>query len=126
VLLVAGQAADIGVRMRDDEPYTVGGGAGNGDVPGVLEVDELTGERREARQGRGEGRPKGLDNGVEGRHVRTLEEQDVLQHWEDDPQYLHRVELDRLRWQRGCCRHIDVARVDYPHGRHGTSLDDQS
>lgn len=118
VQLVSGEAADVGVGFRSDELDRVRRGAGDGDVAGALEVDELAGERREARQRGAEGGPEGPDDAVERRRAGDLVEQDVLKHGEREPQCFHRRELDRLRRQRGSRRHSDIADVDDAHCRH--------
>jgi hypothetical protein len=62
---------------------------------------ELAGKRGMGDQGHRDGRSEGLEDGVEGWQMVTLEEQEVLQQRNQNPLRLHGAELDaRLGWQR--------------------------
>lgn len=71
VLPTAAEAADVGLGLRrrhEPDAVVVGGGAADGDVADVREMDELTDERGEGGHGRREGGTEGLDGCFEGRH----------------------------------------------------------
>lgn len=118
--LIAGEAADVEVRLRLDEGDAIhsGGGAVDDGVAGGREVGELTAEGVEEGKGSREGGLEGIDDRGEGKGGVGVEEES-LHGGEEDPEGIKEGEWYGDSWRRiRAVRETDAGLVGEEHARH--------